>query len=248
MQDDGDASRRSGRRAGAGRREGPRQPVRKPANGAVHGGRSAGPAGPAPARRTEAKPQRRSNQDRTQATRAALLAAGRRLFIAKGFADTSTPEIVQAAAVTRGALYHHFKEKRDLFRAVVEAEAQAVAAAIEAAATAGLAPRTALMAGSAAYLDAMAEPGRARLLLIEGPAVLGAETMRALDDANAARTLREGLDAIAVAPGDRLSSQIAADLLSAAFDRAALLIEAGAAAAPVKATLLALLTRIYPNT
>jgi len=176
-----------------------------------------------------------------------LLAAGRRLFIARGFADTSTPEIVRAAAVTRGALYHHFKEKRDLFRAVVEAEAKGVATAIEAAAPSGLEPRAALMAGSAAYLDAMAEPGRARLLLIEGPAVLGAETMRALDDANAARTLREGLDAIAADRGDGLALGIATDLLSAAFDRAALLIEAGEEPAPVKATLLALLTRIFPD-
>lgn len=190
---------------------------------------------------------RRSNQDRTQATRAALLAAGRRLFVAKGFADTSTPEIVQAAAVTRGALYHHFREKRDLFRAVVEAEAQAVVAAIEAAAPTRLAPREALIAGSVAYLDAMAAPGCARLLLIEGPAVLGAETMRALDDANAARTLREGLGAIASSRGDGLAPDIAADLLSAAFDRAALSIEAGMEPARVKATLIALLARIFPD-
>ena len=63
----------------------------------------------------------RTNRDRTERTRAALLQAARALFVAKGYADTSTPEIVAAAGITRGALYHHFDDKRALFRAVVAA-------------------------------------------------------------------------------------------------------------------------------
>ena len=135
----------------------------------------------------QAASTRRSNPERTRATREALLSAARALFVANGFAGTSTPGIVDRAGVTRGALYHHFKDKADLFRAVLEDEARAVAAEIEAAAVFSLEPRAALMAGAGAYLDAMTVAGRTRLLLIEGPAVLGAPAMRSLDEETAAR-------------------------------------------------------------
>src|SRR5690606_256195 len=129
---------------------------------------------------------RRSNDERTQATRAALLAAARDCFVRDGYAGTSTPAIVAAAGITRGALYHHFADKKDLFRHVVEQEARAVADAIEAALPVAGIPaagvpaddvraREALMVGSIAYFDAMAVSGRTRLLLREGPAVLGPE-------------------------------------------------------------------------
>lgn len=153
------------------------------------------------------------------------MAAARRLFIDKGYADTSTPEIVAAAGITRGALYHHFEDKRALFRAIVTEEALAVADAIERNAPAGLRPTDALLAGSSAYLDAMGVPGRTRLLLIEGPSVLGSAEMKKLDDAHAARTLRDGLAAAMTKGGASLAPL--ADLLSAAFDRAALAIDAG---------------------
>ena len=108
---------------------------------------------------------RRTNPERAEATKTALLDAARGLFVEKGYAETSTPEIVEVAKVSRGALYHHFDDKRDLFRAVVEREAQAVAAEIEASASTALPAREALLKGSMAYLDAMSVPGRTRLLL-----------------------------------------------------------------------------------
>src|SRR2546421_12565335 len=63
---------------------------------------------------------KRTQAERTEATRGALMAAARELFAERGYAGGSTEEIVQRADVTRGALYHHFRGKDDLFRAVFE--------------------------------------------------------------------------------------------------------------------------------
>lgn len=171
---------------------------------------------------------RRSNRQRTEATRAALMQGARALFVTKGYAETGTPEIVAAAGVTRGALYHHFADKQALFRAVVEQESAAVAAEIEQATPASLSPREALVRGGEAFLGAMAAPGRTRLLLLDGPAVLGRTTMDEIDNANGARTLREGL-AAASGAGALRSLPLAAltAVLAACFDRAALDIESG---------------------
>ncbi|MBI4048142.1 MAG: TetR/AcrR family transcriptional regulator [Devosia nanyangense] len=189
--------------------------------------------------------QRMSNSDRTDRTRRALLEVARELFVTKGYAETSTPEIVSSAQMTRGALYHHFEDKRALFRAVVEAEAMAVAAEIEAATPPNLAPREALRQGSMAYLRAMTTPGRTRLLLVEGPAVLGDELTQ-LDEENAARTLREGIEAARFEGEARsaVSTDILAMLLSAAFDRAALAVSAGADEGTMGETMAEMIERL----
>lgn len=172
---------------------------------------------------------RRSNQARTEATRAALVRAARELFVTKGYGETSTPEIVAAAGVTRGALYHHFADKQALFRAVVEQEAAAVASEIEHAAPEAAGAQEALLRGGRAFLQAMTATGRTRLLLLDGPAVLGRSAMDEIDDANGARTLREGLtEAIQAGEIPDLPVQALTALLSAAFDRAALAVADGA--------------------
>ena len=171
--------------------------------------------------------QRRSNAARTEATKAALIAAARTLFVEKGFAETGTPEIVRAAQVTRGALYHHFDDKTALFQAVVEDEARAVAAEIARKATPDLPPFDAMMAGADAYFDAMAQPGRTRLMLIDGPAVLDAGALRAIDAATGTAELREGLRHIATTHEIDMPVNAMATLLSAMFDRAALAIAEG---------------------
>jgi AcrR family transcriptional regulator len=175
--------------------------------------------------------KRRSNRERTEATHGDLIAAARKLFIERGYGETSTPEIVAAAGVTRGALYHHFSDKRALFQAVVEQEAATVAQEIEKATPDTLGPREALLTGGLAFFNAMAVPGRIRLLLLDGPAILGRETMDRIDARHGARTLREGI-AMAMRSGamKRLPLEATAALLSATFDRAALAIEAGASA------------------
>ena len=177
----------------------------------------------------QASSERRSNVERAEATRAELIRAGRALFVEKGYAETGTPEIVAAAGVTRGALYHHFADKQALFRAVVEAESAAVAQAVDDATPESMDAVAALRTGGDAFMKAMEETGRTRLLLLDGPAVLGRARMDEIDARHGGRTLRQGLAAameagvIARLPLDTLAGQ-----LSAVFDRAALAVANGA--------------------
>ncbi|GLQ53404.1 TetR/AcrR family transcriptional regulator [Devosia nitrariae] len=169
--------------------------------------------------------QRQRQADRTAATRTKLIAAARDLFAEKGYAATSTPEVVAAAGVTRGALYHHFAEKLGLFRAVVEEEHALLAMTINAAAGGDdeLGPIKALLQGGDAFLTAMQDPGRRRILLIDAPAVLGRAELDAIDARHGLRTLVEGLSAAIDAKAIRqLPLQPLAHLLGALFDRAAL--------------------------
>jgi AcrR family transcriptional regulator len=170
--------------------------------------------------------QRRSNADRSANTRNRVLEAAKTLFTTKGYAATGTPEIVAQAGVTRGALYHHFEDKRALYLALVEAESAAVAAEIERTGSITDTPIAMLHTGTTAYLRAMQREGRTRLLLIEAPAVLGFETVDAIDARHGRRTLLEGLQAVMpTSPG--LSLIAVVNVLSAAFDRAAIAIAAG---------------------
>ncbi|WP_024588840.1 TetR/AcrR family transcriptional regulator [Aliihoeflea sp. 2WW] len=192
-------------------------------------------------------PERRSNQMRTEATRAALIAAARDLFVEKTYAETGTPEIVSRAGVTRGALYHHFADKQALFAAVVEAESEAVARSIEVSTPIDLPAVEALVTGGEAFMTAMAEPGRTRLLLLDGPAVLGRRAMDEIDARHGGRTLREGL-AMAMRQGAirRLPIDALAALLSAMFDRAALEIAGGASEADHHAAVRAVILGLRP--
>ncbi|MEQ8988085.1 MAG: helix-turn-helix domain-containing protein [Marinovum algicola] len=171
----------------------------------------------------------RSNKLRTEATRSALLRAARGLFAEKGYAETSTPEIVRAAGVTRGALYHHFEDKVALFRAVIVEEYTAVAEEITRSADARPgAFLDALQQGSRGYLGAMADRGRVRIMLLDGPAVLGQAELDRIDRATSASTLRRGLsDAMEAGEIRRLPLKALTVQLSALFDRAALAVSEG---------------------
>ncbi|WMT91513.1 helix-turn-helix domain-containing protein [Pelagibacterium sp. H642] len=171
---------------------------------------------------------RRSNRDRSESTRAALIEAGRALFTERPYGEIGTPEIVAKAGVTRGALYHHFADKQALFAAVADAEAAAVAREIEQSSPEGTSAAEALLNGGRAYLDAMQVPGRTRLLLLDAPAVLGHAEAEAIDMCHSARTLREGLS-IAIETGamPALPIEPLTRMISAAYDSAALDIEAG---------------------
>lgn len=189
----------------------------------------------------------RSNVERTEATRAALIEAARKLFVEKSYAETGTPEIVAAAGVTRGALYHHFADKQALFLAVVEQESARVAEEIEEASVGSLSPRGELFAGGAAFLDAMAKDGRTRLLLLDGPAILGRAVMDEIDGRHGNRTLREGLVAAMRAGAIRkLPVEPLTALLAAAFDRTALSVEAGGDRSAYEEVLAALVDGLAP--
>ncbi|HET8618447.1 MAG TPA: TetR/AcrR family transcriptional regulator [Acidimicrobiales bacterium] len=143
---------------------------------------------------------RRTQSERTARTRAALIAAARRLFGAEGFADVGAERIAREAGMTRGALYHQFSDKADLFAAVldqVEAEiAQRVADSV-----AGFDPDDSagmLVAGAGAWLDASSEPDLQRIVLLDGPSVLGWDTWREISLRHTvglvAALLQDGID------------------------------------------------------
>ena len=123
-------------------------------------------------------------------SRARLVESARALFQRDGYAATSTEALLVATGLTRGALYHHFRDKKDLFLAVCEAEHADLSLAIDAA-TQGLDdPLAQLMAGSVAWIDAVSRPGPRQVLLLDAPSVLGAAEWAALDDRHGYRQLR----------------------------------------------------------
>jgi AcrR family transcriptional regulator len=127
-------------------------------------------AAPAPARTTKA--------EQSEATRGALVEAARPLFAERGYAAVATEEIVRAAGVTRGALYHHFAGKEDLFAAVYEQVEADLVAEIGQVATDASDPLDALHLGAARFLEACRRPEVQRITLIDAPSVLGWERWR----------------------------------------------------------------------
>lgn len=168
-------------------------------------------------------PERRPNAQRTRETRGKILWAARQLFAEKGYAAASTPAIVAAAKVTRGAMYHHFADKAAVFAGVVNAELADVGQRMSKAALTNPDPVEQLILGGEAYVLAMAEPGRRRILLVEGATVLGMERIEALRAQHLKVKLEAGLRQI-VAAGIVPELPVAplADLLAALFDRVAL--------------------------
>jgi len=129
----------------------------------------------------EAEPARTLKAERSEATRSALIATARTLFAQRGYAAVGTEEIVRAAGVTRGALYHHFAGKMELFQAVYEDVERELVERIGASAlSAATDPLQALHAGAQAFLDACEDPAMQRIALLDAPSVLGWEQWRAI--------------------------------------------------------------------
>jgi AcrR family transcriptional regulator len=165
---------------------------------------------------------RRTQAQRRASTRRALLDAARSLFAEKGYHGTAAEEIVGRAGLTRGALYHHFEDKRDLFRVVVDEMEGEIDEEIEAAERAQPGLPEAVMAGYRAFIDAVLDPEMRRTFFLDGPSVLGWE-WREIDARHAVGKIEEGLEALIAEgfvepqPVGPLARLINGTLLEAAF-------------------------------
>jgi AcrR family transcriptional regulator len=169
---------------------------------------------------------KRSKAEQSELTQGALLKAARELFTEKGYADTATEEIVQRAGVTRGALYHHFRDKEELFQAVFEAaERELVETVRTAIGSAQISPWEGLSVGCQAFLDACLEPAVQRIILLDAPSVLGWETWRRIDAEYGLGLVRQSLQA-AMDTGyvDPLPVDPLAHILLGALNEAAMVI------------------------
>ena len=133
------------------------------------------------------------NVERVKRTRAALIASARKLFGEQAFAEVSTDAIIDDAGVTRGALYHHFADKAELFEAVCRELSEEAMAAIETAVAGVGDPVEALERGSLARLDYGLRSDVRRVLLVEAPTVLGWPRWVALDGSHSFSLLRGGV-------------------------------------------------------
>jgi AcrR family transcriptional regulator len=175
------------------------------------------PGSPAPTRRTQA--------ERTATTRAALIESARKLFAAKGFGGVSTQEIVEAAGVTRGALYHQFADKTELFIAVYEQLEEGLVAAVatRVAGDGPIGPVESMRLGARLFLDLCAAPEVQQIVLVDAPSVLGWERWRAIG-AKYGLGVIEAMLAQAVADGaiPEQPLRAGAHVLLGALDEAAL--------------------------
>lgn len=163
----------------------------------------------------------------TAATRKALLSAGRKLFAERGYYDTFTNEIVETAGLTRGALYHHFRRKEDLFRAVYEDVELELMQKITGSVFSTTDPRASawerLRRGIHAFLDHSLDPSVQRITLLDAPAVLGWEAWREIDAKYGYGLLRAAIQAaidegsIDEQPTEPLASFLFGGLIEAAM-------------------------------
>ncbi|MFC8516477.1 TetR/AcrR family transcriptional regulator [Streptomyces sp. NPDC057257] len=169
--------------------------------------------------------ERRRQQDRTRATRQVLISTARRLFAQRGFAAVPAEEIVAEAGLTRGALRHHFGDKRELFRAVFEEQERDITDRVAAALADADGSWSAATKGLSAFLDACENPEVIRIALTDAPAVLGWADWRAIEARHGLGLVIAGLDQ-AMAEGIlvRQPADVVGHLVLSAAIEAALLI------------------------
>lgn len=168
-------------------------------------------------------PAANRQEQRTQATKAKLLATARKLFAVQGFNHVPAEELVKEAGLTRGALYHHFGRKEELFAAVYEQLQQEIANRIQIASKKASSPWLALQAGCHAFLKACIEPEVQQIMLLDAPVVLSWEQWRTVDALYSLGLLKAGLQAAVDGKEIKVKSIDAiAHLLIGAMNEAAL--------------------------
>jgi AcrR family transcriptional regulator len=160
----------------------------------VVGGRAV-KSGPRSERSVRSAMPRRTAEDAAQ-TRQAIVASARELFTEQGFAATATTDIVTRAGVTRGALYHHFTDKADLFRAVFVDLEHELNDTVLARAAAESDPRDAFMAGCRAWMAFATRADYQQIATVDAPAVLGHDEWHALDTGIGLASMDAGLQAL----------------------------------------------------
>ena len=174
----------------------------------------------------EKRKRRRTQAERSEATRGALMAAGRRLFAEHGYDGVSAEQIVRAAGVTRGALYHHFGGKAELLDAVYDQLEREMTERIARVVLGSEleSPMEAMRAGISAFLEECAQPEVRQIVLTDAPAVLGWERWREIAAANGLGLIEASLSA-AIEAGELrpLPVRPTAHLLLGALDEAAML-------------------------
>jgi AcrR family transcriptional regulator len=162
---------------------------------------------------------------RGEATRERLIAAARELFGERGYEATPIEAVLESSGVARGALYHHFPSKAELFGAVAEEVFVAIANRTDAAARLGANPLERVRAGSQAWLEMALDPAVQRIALLDPPTVLGWSRWRELDERHTLGGLRDGFrhleDEGRIPAGQ---GEVFANMLLAALNEAALFI------------------------
>ena len=183
--------------------------------------------------------------ERSEATRSGLVATARRLFAERGYSNVGTEEIVRSAGVTRGALYHHYAGKRELFEAVVEQVSAELAQRIAEQALAQEDPWDQFRVGCALFLDACTEPELQRILLLDAPSVLGWEQWREIDARHGLGLIQIGL-ANAMESGriERQDPKALAHVILGALDEAAMLVARAEDPVRARAEVMATLERV----
>jgi AcrR family transcriptional regulator len=144
--------------------------------------------------RTKTAP-RRTQRERSEATSAQLVATARKLFARDGYAATSLDAIAHSCGVTKGAFYHHFQDKAELFAAVYEEEERRLCEALTEAYFTKSDPWTGFAAGSKAFLEASLDPGVQQITLIDAPSVLGFARVREIQSRYTLALMKEGIKA-----------------------------------------------------
>lgn len=186
---------------------------------------------------------------RGEETRRSLIDAGRELFVERGFFNTSIGDLVVKSGVgTRGAFYHHFKDKAELFRAVFEDVENDLTLRSIAAPPPGADPWEVLSSGLHGFLEAAQEPAVQRVMLIDGPVVLGWQTLRKIQEGNSIALINEVVrEAIAAGVIDDQPVGELTHMLVAALEEASLLVAHAANPARARRRAATILDRLLSS-